>query len=87
MLLGPMTMTIFLFGRLADTLGREVELALPLPCAVAAIRRELVRFYPASAADLEPARARACLNDALANDDALVRQGDEIAFLPPLSGG
>jgi molybdopterin synthase sulfur carrier subunit len=82
-----MTMTIFLFGRLADRLGREVELALPRPCTVADIRRELTRLNPVSAADLASSRALACINDAMVREDAVVREGDEIALFPPLSGG
>lgn len=80
-------MIIFLFGRLADSLGREVELAVPRPCAVADIRLALTRLNPVSAADLDASRARAFLNDALAREDELVEDGDEVAFFPPLSGG
>ncbi len=80
-------MIILFFGRLADILGREVALSLPQPCHVADVRRELARLHPASGAELEVARARAFIGDALAREDSLVREGDEVAFFPPLSGG
>jgi len=80
-------MIILLFGRLADILGREVALSLPQPCTVADVRRELARLHPASAAELAASRARAFIGDAMAREDAVVRDGDEVAFFPPLSGG
>ncbi|MBX3560928.1 MAG: MoaD/ThiS family protein [Sphingomonas sp.] len=79
-------MIIFFFGRLADLLGRDLSLGLP-PCSVADVRREIARLYPAAAGDLEASRSRACLNDELVDEDRVVGEGDEIAFLPPLSGG
>jgi molybdopterin converting factor small subunit len=68
------------YGRLTELFGREVEIDLPDDgCTVAAVR---ARFD-----GLDPATIRACVNDAMAGEDSLVRPGDRVDFLPPLSGG
>jgi molybdopterin converting factor small subunit len=80
-------MRILLFGRLSASLGREIELDLPGPRTVADVRRELARLYPHSAQEIVASRARPCINDAMTSEEAVVEPADEIAFLPPLSGG
>ena len=68
------------YGRLTERFGREIEVDLPDEgCTVADLR---TRFE-----GLDPATIRACVNDALAGEDSLVRPGDRVDFLPPLSGG
>jgi molybdopterin converting factor small subunit len=80
-------MKIQFYGNLAASLGRELELDLPGTQTVADVRRALTHLRPASAADLAATRARACVNDAMSPEDRPVAATDEIAFLPPLSGG
>ena len=80
-------MRILFFGSLGASLGRELLLDLRGPRTVADVRRELVRLHPHSAGDLDAARARACVNDAMSEEEHLVGPADEIAFFPPLSGG
>ena len=68
------------YGRLAERFGRGVALDLPDEgCTVAALR---ARFD-----GLDPATVRACVNDMIVGEQALVRPDDRIDFLPPLSGG
>lgn len=78
---------VLLFGSLGERLGRELALELDGPSTVAGVRRELARLHPACAGDLAAARARALVNDEMAAEDRAVGTADEIAFLPPLSGG
>jgi molybdopterin converting factor small subunit len=80
-------MKILLFGRLAASLGREVELDFRGCRTIADVRRALARLHPRSAGDLAVARARACVNDEMSSEDRAIGPADEIAFLPPLSGG
>lgn len=80
--------TIFFFGRLGDLLERRLDMDLPaLPATVAALRRELCQRFPHGASALTDPGVRACLDGMIALDDALIRTGQEIAFIPPLSGG
>lgn len=80
-------MKVLLFGGLGARLGREVELDLGGSPTIADVRRALARLHPGAAGDLAATRTRACVNDELALEDRLVGPADEIAFLPPLSGG
>ena len=72
--------TIGFYGRLAEQFGREQDIDLPGEgMTVAEIR---ARFD-----GLDPATVRALVNDATAGEEVLVKAGDRVDFLPPLSGG
>ena len=77
-------MKILLFGRLGETIGREIEYELPPGgCTVAALRAALAKEHEALAAE----SVRACIDHEIAPESALVLPTHEIAFIPPLSGG
>ncbi|MGZ8198532.1 MAG: molybdopterin converting factor subunit 1 [Burkholderiales bacterium] len=82
--------TILYFARLREALGtgRE-ELALPERVAdLAGLRQALARRGAAWAEELgQGRRIRAAVNQDMASDDTAVRDGDEIAFFPPVTGG
>lgn len=82
--------TILYFARLREALGtgRE-EFALPASVAdIAALRRTLLSRGNAWAeAFAEGRRIRAAVNQEMASDATAVRDGDEIAFFPPVTGG
>lgn len=71
---------IAFYGKLAELIGREVEVDLPPDgCTIAALR---ARFN-----GLDRATVRACVNDETVSEGHVVMPGDRIDFLPPLSGG
>jgi molybdopterin synthase sulfur carrier subunit len=71
---------IAFYGKLAERIGREAEIALPPEgCTIAALR---ARYD-----GLDRATVRACVNDETVGEDHVVRPGDRVDFLPPLSGG
>lgn len=75
-----------LFARLREQAGVETErLELPSGSTVADVYDELLRLHPA----LEPDRqaVRGAINQEFADWSALVAGGDEVAFIPPVSGG
>ncbi len=78
-------MRVLLFAGLAEACGRrEIELAgLPAPCTVGALEAAL----RASSAQLAGARFRIAVNRAYARSEDAVAAGDEIALIPPVSGG
>lgn len=79
---------IFFFGRLGDQFGRELEIELPAAgCTVGELRARLGGRDPSAAEALLQPCVKACVDQAIVPDSALVRPGQEIAFLPPLSGG
>ena len=77
-------MKILLFGRLGETIGREIDFDLPeAGCTVAELRAALAERHGGLAAET----VRACIDHEIAPETALVRPGQEVAFIPPLSGG
>jgi molybdopterin converting factor subunit 1 len=77
---------VLLFARYAELAGRpEVDLSLPAPATVADVLRQLRGSLPG--AERLPDRPLAAVNQIHAQPDAVVHEGDEIAFLPPLAGG
>lgn len=80
--------TIELCGRLADPVGPVLMLELDAPSyTIAQLRAALARAHPSLAADMANARVRACVDEAIVPDGALVEAGQVIAFFPPVSGG
>jgi molybdopterin synthase sulfur carrier subunit len=81
--------TLVFLGRLEDIAGAP-ELSLPLaqPATIATIAG---RLPPELAEALRNPRIRIAVNGSLANAatawDLAVADGDEVAFLPPVSGG
>lgn len=81
-------MKVLLFGKLADRVGREVELDLPREgCTVAELRHRLQEALPALAGDLGRPMVKACIDQRIAGEDETVLPSQEVAFIPPLSGG
>lgn len=82
-----MTKVLF-FGRLGDRFGREIEVDLPpAGCTVAELRTLLGGRDPSAGEALAQPCVKVCVDQAIVPDSAFVRPGQEIAFLPPLSGG
>ncbi len=80
---------ILFFGRLADFAGaRERAFAVDAPISIAALTEELSAGAPELGAALAAPSVRVAINQTIVRGrDALVSAGDEIAFLPPVSGG
>jgi molybdopterin synthase sulfur carrier subunit len=80
---------ILYFGRLADAAATSAEEVTPPEGirSLNALRAWLGRDRPALAAALADGNVRAAVNDEIAPGDRPLASGDEIAFLPPASGG
>jgi molybdopterin converting factor subunit 1 len=75
-----------LFASLREAAGQErLELELPAGASVEDAWRNLAQRQPA----LEPRRQAlaAAVNRTYAGFDAALADGDEVAFIPPVSGG
>lgn len=77
-----------MLGRLRDVAGwRERTLDDP-PATLSALRALLAKDDPALGEALAGKGVQAAINKALTREDAApIGPGDEIAFLPPMSGG
>ena len=81
-----MRVTVRLFARLRDITGSsELPREVSTGATIATVWRELAAEFP-GLSQYERSMSSA-LNADYARMDALVHDGDEIAFLPPVSGG
>jgi molybdopterin converting factor small subunit len=83
---GTLTVPVRLFARYAELLGTErIAVEVAEPVTVGAVLERLRAAHPAAAA--LPARPLVAVNLRQVALDAPVSAGDELALLPPLSGG
>ena len=76
---GRMTTSVLFFGRLAG-----LEAAAPsAPIAAGDFRDRLTQTLP----ELADPAVKMAVNQRLVDEETIVNPGDEIAFLPPMSGG
>lgn len=74
-----------MFGRLADVAGWRERLYDAQ--SVGSLRLQIERTDPLLAAELRPAFVTLVVNETVRKDDPALRPDDEVAFLPPMSGG
>ncbi|WP_158299483.1 MoaD/ThiS family protein [Paenibacillus antri] len=79
-------LNILIFAGLAEAVGASaVRLETELPATVADAKRAFAEAYPVASDRL--ASCFAAINQEYAGDEAIIHPGDEVAFLPPVSGG
>ncbi len=81
-----MRVTVRLFARLRDIVGEsELTREVAPGATIRTVWQDLVSGYPALAA--YEASLSSAINADYARMDRQVSDGDEVAFLPPVSGG
>jgi len=81
-----MRVTVKLFGAVREAVGeKELSVRLAAGARVRDLRGLLVREHPVFARF--GSRLAAAVNQETAPEDASLRDGDEVAFLPPVAGG
>jgi len=80
-----MTVTVHLFARAKELAGDRVAVELPAGTTVGVLRGELAAAFPALAPLLE--RSAVAVNHDFAETDRVIEIGDEVAVIPPVSGG
>ena len=81
-----MRVTVRLFARLRDIAGAaELSRDLASGATIGAVWRQLAREFPGFAA--YERSISSAVNADYARMDHVLRTGDEVAFLPPVSGG
>ncbi len=79
--------TIRLFATLKDRAGKD-ELKLELPSLmVSDLLGQVSRMYPGLSDLVKPGRIVISVNQEFVKGDAMVKNGDEVALMPPFSGG
>lgn len=76
---------VTMFGRLADAAGWRTRIVAA--DTLSALTAELSREDAGLGAALEGGSVSTIVNDVLVRGDAAVGADDEVAFLPPMSGG
>ena len=82
-----MPVKIVLYGRLADSLGRELHIDVGGSCTISSIKERIIRDHPVAAEMLMQRRSRAVVGGSLVSDDQMVGREETVEFLSPLSGG
>ncbi len=81
-----MRIKVRLFARLRDVVGTaELEREVPPQCTVAGAWDDLAAQFPA--VTRYRGSVSAAVNEEFARMSATLSEGDEVAFLPPVSGG
>jgi molybdopterin synthase sulfur carrier subunit len=78
---------VVLLGRLRDLAGWRERTLEPAPASLDALRERLGREDPALGEALAGAGVQAAVNKVLVRGAAALSAGDEVAFMPPMSGG
>lgn len=78
---------VLFHGRLADLLGRDLQVAAPRGCSIADLRSQIAAEYPHAADALRNSRVRACVGDSIVADSHYIAPSDQVEFLAPVSGG
>ncbi len=82
-----MALTVLMMGRLRDVAGWRERRLEAAPSSLSALRALLASEDAALGLALNGQGVQAAVNKALTRDDLALAAGDEIAFLPPMSGG
>jgi len=73
------------FGKLADSIARQVDFDLLQPCTAAELRVKLDRAFPGRG--LADPRVRTSVGGVIVRDDATVAGEQPVDMLSPVSGG
>lgn len=83
-----MKLQVRYFASLREALGEAQPVEMAAGTTVADLRDLLLRASPQHAAALARGRAVRCaLNQRLCDESALLADGAEVAFFPPVTGG
>lgn len=80
--------TLRYFASIREAMGAGSEQLTTEATTVGALREALMARSPAAAAALAQGKAvRMALNQEMCEADAALKNGDELAFFPPVTGG
>ena len=81
-------LSVDLYGKLAAPCGAAITIGIPAAGCTTGELSALVAAHDAGLASLlSTTRVRFCINQQIAAESARVVPGDDVALLPPVSGG
>lgn len=85
---GASAVRVLFFGRVADALGRELQVDLPPQgCSIGELRERLSALGEVAREALGRCDVRMAVDQILADDGSWVRPRQEVAFFSMFSGG
>ena len=79
---------LLFFGQLKERLQcASYNLAIKQPLSIKQLKSHLVSLQPSWQAALNNDLLIAAVNQQIAQEQAIVKGGDEVAFFPPVTGG
>lgn len=83
-----MKITVKYFASIREAIGQGSELRETAASTLSALRDELLAASPGHAAALARGKAvRMALDQVMSDEAAMLRDGCEVAFFPPVTGG
>lgn len=83
-----MKLTVRYFASIREALGTGQETVDTGAPTLGALRDELIQCSPPHAQSLARGKAvRMAVNQVMCPEEALLAEGDEVAFFPPVTGG
>jgi molybdopterin synthase sulfur carrier subunit len=83
-----MKITVKYFASIREAIGQGSELRETSAANLSALRDELLAASPAHADSLARGKSvRVALNQVMSDESALLSEGCEVAFFPPVTGG
>jgi molybdopterin synthase sulfur carrier subunit len=83
-----MKVTVKYFASIRETIGVSSESLVSMAPTLAALRDELIALGGSHAESLARGRAvRLALNQVMSDESAVLLDGAEVAFFPPVTGG
>ena len=80
--------TIKFFATIKQKIGRElIEITIDQPMSIGSVIKTLESDIPEIGKTIADTRSLVAVNHEFATTDTIVKDGDEIAFIPPMSGG
>ena len=76
-----------MLGRLRDVAGWRERVIEPAPSTLTALRADLAAQDGALGEALAGRGVQAAVNKTVVRGDVALNAGDEVAFMPPMSGG
>ena len=74
---------VLLFAHLQEAVGQSKVMVELEGCTVLDVKKWMEKEYP----QLSLEQMMAAVNEEFVTDDAVVKDGDTLAFIPPISGG
>jgi molybdopterin converting factor small subunit len=84
--IGRHRVKVVFYGRLADVIAPELDIAAPTP-SIAELRHRIETDFPRAAEILRNGHVRAVVADCVVADDFPVLNAPCVEFLSPVSGG